>query len=207
MSGNDTITKIRTEIEDELIASFDVHNYEGEDVFILWEANVEVSSIRIEINGKDLLTFTGATFSYDSPNNRVTISYAGFVRGDVIVIFYNCYSNYSKAVIKRYMRIALDKIAVFYPKNWIIENEGADFTIKDNDIDESTLASGVTSEVARGQYSLVAAITVLLIKPDWLQYRALDLGIRYNPRESREAVIKNIIDDFKDDRVGIVDII
>ena len=201
MSGNDLITNIRVEIEDEIFRANDVHNWEGDNVFTLWESNPEVSSITIYINGTNINNISGATFSYNSINNKVTISYSGFIKGDVIVIEYNHYPNYSDTVIKRYINIALDKVAIYYPKNLeILDNEeGTDFTIIDKDEDDV--------EVERKYYALIAYITAILIKPDWLQYRAIDLNVRYRQEESRYNVIKWLIDDFKDDRIGIWDTI
>ena len=91
----------------------------------------------------------------------------------------------------------MDKIAIYYPKELTILDSDTDFTIIDSD----------STEITRKYYALVAYITSLLIKPDWLQYRAADLGIRYNERESTYDIIKYLIDDFKDDRLGVCDLV
>ncbi len=197
MTGTNLILQVRTEIEDELYSTEDLHEYKGDNVFKLWESNADSTSLKIYINGTLITEISGATYIFNTANNKITISYVGLVLNDSILFEYNYYPNYSDATLKRYISISLGKISIYYPKDLTILDSDTDFTIIDSN----------GTEIVDKYYALVSYITALLIKPDWSQYRAADLGIRYNERDSVYDLIKYLIDDFKDDIIGVCSLV
>jgi len=193
MSGIDFLDQLRTDIEDFELSGYKMYNYEGYDYFILEEDNIAPDSITVKINGIPTTSFT-----FDESTGELTLTIgSGIVTGDSIVVRYTYYANYSDTLLKKYIKVALSRIAFYYPKNIeIVDISGNDFYLGESDL------TGIP-EVSNGTYGLVELIAQILIKPDWSSYRVLDIAITFKDKLSKEDRISKLINNVKTGSSGI----
>lgn len=198
MTSSKLFNIIRIEIEDYLMETVDTHTIENIDdnTFHLYEDRPIISSIKVYLNNVEI-----NSWSYDSEGNTVLLeSGTGQLVEDILLIKYNCYKNYSDSLLKEYIKGALNRITLYYHNFTIEDGSGGTFII----VDDNESAS---PEIEEKEYSLVAIVTAILIKPDWQQYRAQDITIVFKEKMSKDAKIKKVIDDFRHDRIGVFDIL
>jgi hypothetical protein len=194
MLGQTLLEIIRTDIEDFGLTFREAFNYTTDFVYTLTQDNIDVSSLQITVNGVDIDSVSGASYSYDELTNRV--SFTGLTAGDAVVFIYTYY-DYSDTRLIKYIRSAISRIATHYPQDLVlVEESGNEFMICD--AEESS-----APEVSNKWYGLVALITQVLIKPDWVSYKTLDVSIVFPEKLSKEDKVNKLISDFREDRIGV----
>jgi hypothetical protein len=188
MTSAQLIEIIRTDIEDFALSGNEVHEYISSKNFTLWEDKIDVNTLKVLVNGVDTSDYT-----FNAVNLTITMT-GSLTEGDVVQIMYTYYPNYSDSIIKKYIKVALSRIAIWYGKNFEIVDGETSFTIEDQDLS--------ATEATNSEYMLVALVAAILIKPDWAQYKALDITINFKQDMSKETKIQTLINDYMRDAVG-----
>lgn len=192
MTGTTLIDIIRTDIGDLGLTFREVFNYEVDAVYTLSQDNINASSIEIKIDGTPIAEVSGASYTYDDGE----VTFTGLTPGNAVVIKYE-YNDYSDSQIKKFINSAISRIALHLPHELeILEESANEFSIMDSEVSP-------VAEITNKWYGLVALIAQILIKPDWVSYKTLDVTITYAEKLTKDEKVLKVINDFRADRIGV----
>jgi len=164
--------KIRSLVGDFLKTDTEVFTYENSGIFTLQEENIQEVT-EVTLNGSDLAS---GDYTFDTSNNKLTITVSGLASGDIIEVIYTYY-KYNNTEIDGYIKSALVWFSVFdaSPKDFEIENEDI-FPTPDNQEED-----------------MIALIASIIIKPNYNEYRLPNLTVKYPRKFSKEEKIERLL--------------
>lgn len=181
-------TKIRALIEDFSKSDYQIFRYTNSNIFTLAEPNVTALGT-VLINGNALES--GESASYNSSNNKVTITGVSFNVGDTIEVNFT-YNKYSDTELNEYIRASLSWLSVY-------DYSGGTFELGSSQI------SPTPSEKEQNMIAIVASI---LINPDWISYKLPNVSVTYPTPLPKDQKIKDVVQQFGgEESLGAVGVI
>jgi hypothetical protein len=170
------ITKIRGLIKDlKQTDGQDVFLYDTANNFLLSEAYIDSTTIKVYKNGIELTT----GWTYSSVTNRVTIT-ASLVKNDNIIIIYSYYEKYSDTEIQSYIKSNL----IWFTKKRYIKY----FYM--NDSNEVVTLDGVNPTEEEGD--IIALITAIDVDPKNININTKDFSLTSVEKKSRTEQIDEV---------------
>jgi hypothetical protein len=174
------ITKIRGLIKDlKQTDGQDVFLYDTANNFLLSEAYIDSTTIKVYKNGIELTT----GWTYSSVTNRVTIT-ASLVKNDNIIIIYSYYEKYSDTEIQSYIKSNL----IWFTKKRYIKY----FYM--NDSNEVVTLDGVNPTEEEGD--IIALITAIDVDPKNININTKDFSLTSVEKKSRTEQIDEVFAHF-----------
>lgn len=165
-------TKIRALIEDFSLTDFEEFSYTISNIFTIATENITITQVLI--NGSPL--GSGESYSYSSSTGKITITRASWNTGDKVEVDFS-YNQYSDTELDEHIRGALVWMSILGYKEGDLELESTEIVPTPNN---KTL-------------DLIALITSILIKPDFVEKRLPNVSVRYPRTMTKEQQIKEII--------------
>lgn len=166
-------TKIRGLVQDLEKTSFEIFVYRTSKIFTLSTDNIS-SVLSVLKNG---VILSGSDYSFNTDTKTITII-ATLASTDVIQVNFKHY-KYSDFELTEYIRSALVWISIFSS----CEN---DFELDDE----------IYPTPENKEEDLIAIITSILIKPDYVQYDLPLMKVRYPNKLTKEEKIERLINNF-----------
>jgi hypothetical protein len=191
---SDCETKVRQMLNDTVKTQRQFVTYNASDIITLDEdyptavTAVFKNDIKQSVNDWD----------YDDDTGKLTISFSATI-GDTIEVQFTSYEKYSSSEIQNFIRRALVELSI---------HNYADFTVTDDD--EIIYYDEDEEEEEAPEFSvqnLIAAIAVVLIKPENKSYRLPDFQVTVAASKPIYALINELISRSKRDKSGVVDLL
>lgn len=178
-------TKIKSLIEDFSTSGFQIFEYTTSDIFTIAQSNITITNVLI--NGNDLAS--GESYAYDSTTGKITITRSSWTSGDKAEVDYTFY-NYSDTELNEFIRASLVHISIH-------GTEEEDYELE---------TSGIYPTPNNRTLDLVAIISSILIKPNFIKKKLPNLEVVYPTKLTKTEQIKEIIQGT-DYGIGLWDVI
>ena len=161
--------KVRALVGDFGKSSFEIFEYTTVNVFTVAQCNISITSVLI--NG--VIT---SDYTFNTANNKITITASGLISGSKIEVDYT-YFSYSTSELKEFVRAALAWISFF---------GGVE---KDLEIEDDAIYPTVDNRTE----DMIAIIASILIKPNYTEKKLPNLVVKYPRTMTKEKVIEQLI--------------
>jgi hypothetical protein len=180
--------KIRALVVDNEKSGFQTFLYATTSIFTIAQTNITI--VKVLLNGSETTDYT-----FDVDTNKIEITASGLITGDVIEVDYT-YTKYSDTELDGYIRSALIFISVYS------HSDEFNYELEGHSAGEMEIVPTMDAHTS----DLVALVTSILIKPDYIMYNLPNLRVTYPVKMPKEERIEKLIASFNSG-IGINDIL